>query len=393
MAKQIKPQAMARDCLQGRIRIRADHVIADMVASLGGHIEAFAGAFDPEAGAYAGGHHDHHDDHEHWGAASAARLAIAGISDGAFAYNHGLEWAVEVGDVQDEQSLTGWLTDVLTHGSGRNDAILLRHAHKADPPALGALCALGAASAVSRERQDETLALGAAFERAAAIWGGARLSALAEYPAPYPVAVGALAADHGIDLEMVTAGYLQAMASSLISAALRLVLLGQTAGLRVLAALEPMLAAVVAETADAALDDIGGACIRGGRVHSRRDRRHAAQDAIHEAVPHMTQLNGPLRVGIGGPVGTGKTALIDTLCKPFRERYQVAAITNDIYTKEDAEFLLRAESLAPERIIGIETGGCPHTAIREDASMVVMDRDARREAVRVCQHPRRPGCG
>ncbi|MDE1173977.1 MAG: urease accessory protein UreG [Parvibaculaceae bacterium] len=78
---------------------------------------------------------------------------------------------------------------------------------------------------------------------------------------------------------------------------------------------------------------------------------------------------GPLRVGIGGPVGSGKTALMDALCKHFRSSYDIAAITNDIYTREDAEFLTRAGSLPPERIIGVETGGCPHTAIREDASM------------------------
>jgi urease accessory protein len=79
--------------------------------------------------------------------------------------------------------------------------------------------------------------------------------------------------------------------------------------------------------------------------------------------------HGPLRVGVGGPVGTGKTALMDALCKIFRDRYEIAAITNDIYTKEDAEFLTRAGSLTPDRILGIETGGCPHTAIREDASI------------------------
>jgi urease accessory protein len=83
----------------------------------------------------------------------------------------------------------------------------------------------------------------------------------------------------------------------------------------------------------------------------------------------MNNRNGPLRVGIGGPVGTGKTALVDAMCRAFRDRFQVAAITNDIYTKEDAEFLTRAGSLPPERIMGIETGGCPHTAIREDASI------------------------
>jgi urease accessory protein len=79
--------------------------------------------------------------------------------------------------------------------------------------------------------------------------------------------------------------------------------------------------------------------------------------------------HGPLRVGIGGPVGSGKTALMDALCKMLRARYQIAAITNDIYTKEDAEFLTRVGSLPAERIMGIETGGCPHTAIREDASI------------------------
>ncbi len=83
----------------------------------------------------------------------------------------------------------------------------------------------------------------------------------------------------------------------------------------------------------------------------------------------MTKGNGPLRVGVGGPVGTGKTALMDALCRQFRPRFDIAAITNDIYTKEDAEFLTRAGSLPPERILGIETGGCPHTAIREDASI------------------------
>jgi urease accessory protein len=78
---------------------------------------------------------------------------------------------------------------------------------------------------------------------------------------------------------------------------------------------------------------------------------------------------GPLRVGIGGPVGSGKTALVDRLCKHLRERYDIAVVTNDIYTKEDAEFLTRSGALAPERIRGVETGGCPHTAIREDASI------------------------
>ncbi len=77
----------------------------------------------------------------------------------------------------------------------------------------------------------------------------------------------------------------------------------------------------------------------------------------------------PLRVGVGGPVGSGKTALVEALCKTLRARYQIAVVTNDIYTYEDAQFLTRAQALEPERIVGVETGGCPHTAIREDASI------------------------
>ena len=79
--------------------------------------------------------------------------------------------------------------------------------------------------------------------------------------------------------------------------------------------------------------------------------------------------NNPLRVGIGGPVGSGKTALLDCLCKKMRDRFDIAVITNDIYTKEDANFLIKSGALPKERILGVETGGCPHTAVREDASI------------------------
>jgi urease accessory protein len=83
----------------------------------------------------------------------------------------------------------------------------------------------------------------------------------------------------------------------------------------------------------------------------------------------MIRETSPLRVGIGGPVGSGKTALTLSLCLALRDRYEVAVVTNDIYTEEDAQFLVRHQALAPERILGVETGGCPHTAIREDASI------------------------
>jgi urease accessory protein len=94
----------------------------------------------------------------------------------------------------------------------------------------------------------------------------------------------------------------------------------------------------------------------------------------------MPRNSLPLRVGVGGPVGSGKTALTLELCKKLRERYDIAVVTNDIYTEEDAQFLVRNQALAPERIIGVETGGCPHTAIREDASinLEAVDRLSRR---------------
>ena len=85
--------------------------------------------------------------------------------------------------------------------------------------------------------------------------------------------------------------------------------------------------------------------------------------------PPMTSPNGPVRVGIGGPVGAGKTTLVEMLCKAMRERYSLAVVTNDIYTKEDALILARKQALPEDRVIGVETGGCPHTAIREDASI------------------------
>ena len=81
------------------------------------------------------------------------------------------------------------------------------------------------------------------------------------------------------------------------------------------------------------------------------------------------KARNPLRVGVGGPVGSGKTALLDKVCRRMREKYEIAVVTNDIYTQEDADFLINSEALEAERIIGVETGGCPHTAIREDASM------------------------
>jgi urease accessory protein len=91
--------------------------------------------------------------------------------------------------------------------------------------------------------------------------------------------------------------------------------------------------------------------------------------SVSTVVDRWMMRKTPLRIGIGGPVGSGKTALVDALCKTMRDGYRLGVITNDIFTREDMEFLVRSEALSPDRIIGVQTGGCPHTAIREDASM------------------------
>ena len=180
-----------------------------------------------------------------------------GFPTGGYAYSHGLEWAVECGDVTDGDTLRTWLTDILTHGSGRNDAILLRHACR---PGVDhtALNELAIAIAPSRERRAETLDQGTAFVAAAAPWQPPDLPPRVAYP----IAVGALAARHGLDEDTTTAAYLQAFTANLISAAVRLVPLGQSAGLRVLAALEPAILRVAAESRAATLDDLGGCAFR-----------------------------------------------------------------------------------------------------------------------------------
>ena len=195
-----------------------------------------------------------------------------GFPTGAYAYSHGLEWAVEAGDIRDGDTLRAWLADVLTHGSGRNDAILLRHAHRAarDPAALEHLAELAAAVAPSCERQAETIDQGKAFLRAARAWD---CPILPEAVA-YPVAVGALAGWHGIEEHLTAAAYLQAFGSNLISAAIRLVPLGQTTGLQVLAAIEPTILRVAADTGAATLDDIGGCAFRADLAAMRHETQY-----------------------------------------------------------------------------------------------------------------------
>jgi urease accessory protein len=193
---------------------------------------------------------------------------------GAYAYSHGLEWAVEARDVRDEATAAGWMADVLAYGAGRSDAILLRHAHRARTIGeLAEIADLAAATQPCAERRMETLAQGTAFALAAKVWGAPLLAALPGQVA-YPVAVGALAAAHAVPESAAALGLLHAFSANLVSAAVRLVPLGQTAGLRILADLAPIITATAQDTAHATLDDIGGACFRSDIAAMRHETQY-----------------------------------------------------------------------------------------------------------------------
>ena len=228
----------------------------------------------------------------------------------------------------------------------------------------------GDAMRATRELGEETENQGRAFlaaSRPAVAGGRARLgpskqaTEAQQRPMVYPVAVGAVARPLRTSLwKPALTAYLHALAANLVSAGLRLIPLGQSDGQQALADLEP----VILQAAAAGLG-AGSGGHRTGRSDGGLGLR-PPRNPVHPPVPLMSK---PFRVGIGGPVGTGKTALMDALCKRLRDDYDIAAITNDIYTEEDAQFLTRSGALVPERIRGVETGGCPHTAIREDASI------------------------
>jgi urease accessory protein len=194
---------------------------------------------------------------------------------GGFAYSHGLEWAVEAGDVREEGTAQDWIADVLAHGAGWSDAILLRHAHRArNPEALREVAALAAATASGRERRLEMLGQGAAFAAAASVWGGSLLRDFPDEGVPLVVAFAATAATHGIAEEAASAGFLHAFVANLVSAAVRLVPLGQTAGLRVLAALEPRVLSVTDAAREAGLEEIGGCAFRSDIAAMRHETQY-----------------------------------------------------------------------------------------------------------------------
>ena len=177
---------------------------------------------------------------------------------GAFAWSAGLESAIAGGTVHDRDTTGQWVGSVLTHGSLRTDAILLAHAHRAcrDPDALRELSDLCLALTPARERHEETTITGAAFATALKAWPTSVLAHLPQ-PCPYPIAVGALAAGHATDLHSTLLSYLTATVHSQVSVAVRLVPIGQSDGLAIMAALEADIAAMADLCQHAALDDIG----------------------------------------------------------------------------------------------------------------------------------------
>ncbi len=201
---------------------------------------------------------------------------------GAFSYSSGIEWAVETGDIADEATLQDWLGIMLSEGGGYCDAVLFAQAHRAalgdDDQSLYDIAELAAAFAPSKERHLETTAQGNAFiEAARAAWNCLaldRLKSIWDGPVAYPVAVAVTAAGHGIAVEPALSAYLQALAANWVSAGVRLIPLGQTQGLRVVAALEPTVASTAQRALNATLDDLGSAAFRADLASARHETQY-----------------------------------------------------------------------------------------------------------------------
>jgi urease accessory protein len=201
---------------------------------------------------------------------------------GAFSYSSGIEWAVEAGDIGNAQTLQEWLSTMLSDGPGFCDGVFLCHAWRAsaaaDDIAAAELIELAAAFAPSRERHLETTAQGRAFaDIASSTWNCAaldRLLTVASGPIAYPVVVGTVAAGHGVRLDLTLHAFLHAQAANWISAGVRLIPLGQTDSQRVMAALEPAVAAAASRALDATLDDIGSATFRADLASMRHETQY-----------------------------------------------------------------------------------------------------------------------
>lgn len=200
---------------------------------------------------------------------------------GGFSYSHGLEWVVETGKVKDAATLGEWIEDVLVHGAGRTDAIFLAEAWRAQAASnaagLNEAAELAAAFAPSAERRLETLAQGAAFMTAVkAVWPHAALEnfGVQNPDVAYPIAVGVCTAAHGLPLAESAQAFAQAFVANLVSAGVRLIPLGQTDGLRVIARLEPLIPRVVAGALGATLDDVGGIAVMADIASMRHETQY-----------------------------------------------------------------------------------------------------------------------
>lgn len=201
---------------------------------------------------------------------------------GSFAYSHGIEWAVEAGDVKDAETCAAWLSDLLEHGGAWSDAVLLAAAHRAaaqqNDEALREVAELAAALAPSLERRLETLKQGDAFLLATrAAWPCAVLDRFAKVwsgETAFPVAVGVAAAGHGVALLPALEAYLLAFVTNLVSAAVRLIPLGQTDGTKIVARLTLLAREVAARAARSTLDDVGGAALRSDIASMRHETQH-----------------------------------------------------------------------------------------------------------------------
>jgi urease accessory protein len=284
----------------GALRVRRDHVLEAMAVGLGATVAAVEAPFDPEPSTPHAHDADHAEEHshsaeapaspraetdEHLSAAALYRLQ-AWLSPaypvGAFSFSSGLEWAVEAGDVNDAATLQRWLAVILNEGGGFCDAVFFVHTHRAveqaDDKTLAVVVELAVAFAPSKERHLETTTQGSAFLAATrAAWPCAALDRLADVapgPCAYPVAVGMAAAGHGIPVAPALAAYLHALTANLISAGVRLIPLGQTDGQRVLAALEPVIAAAAARALTTPLDEVGSAAFRADLASLRHETQY-----------------------------------------------------------------------------------------------------------------------
>jgi urease accessory protein len=199
---------------------------------------------------------------------------------GAFSYSHGLEWQIDSGAIRSVEALRSWLVDLLEVGSAWNDAVLFCEAHRAagtrDEARLGAATELAAALSPSKERHLESTAQGRAFlDAIAATWPCPAGRLLAKPDVPYPVAVAAIAADHGIELASALPAYLNAFTTNLVSVGVRLIPIGQTAGLTILAALHPLIAATARRAENSTLDDLGSAAILSDIASIRHEEQYS----------------------------------------------------------------------------------------------------------------------